>query len=185
MGKHHEGEFSGDREELLDWHENTASSPGGFTRTLADTIGLGRQAIAFTMDGVSRQMGRMVGTLRDFGDDIVSYVDPGTLLEDVYSWLGIASSGSIGEIDERMDDVEVKVDDVARQRAREELLLLQQRIGELETMLGGYSRGEAHSAMENVLDRLGELEARIDSLPVREAGSGLRAPAAASHKPGV
>jgi len=99
------------------------------------------------------------------GSDLLTYVEPGAWLEDMYTLLGIASSGAVGEIDERMDSVELRLDDVARQRAREELLVLRQRVGELEALLAEVRRGETFAAIETLIDRLSELEARVESLP--------------------
>jgi hypothetical protein len=79
--------------------------------------------------------------------------------------LGIAPVSAMAALDERIDYVEIKVEEVARKRAREELLLLQQRIGELEHVLSQVGDGERHAAMGGLLLRLAELESRIDALP--------------------
>ena len=71
----------------------------------------------------------------------------------------------MADLDERIDYVEIKVEEVARKRAREELLLLQQRIGELENVLTQGGDSERHAAMGGLLLRLSELESRIDSIP--------------------
>ena len=110
---------------------------------------------------------RALGELRDLGDDIVAYLDPGPWLEELYATLGIASTGALGELDERIDEIELKVEDVARRRAREELLLLQERIAALEDLLATQGVDVAQPAVERLLDRLGQLEARIDALPWR------------------
>jgi BMFP domain-containing protein YqiC len=91
--------------------------------------------------------------------------------------LGIASVNDVKELDDRIDRVETEIDHVARQRAREELLLLQQRIAELEEVLANLRPGERENtrdAMGALLGRLSELETRIDAMPWRkfEAGAG-------------
>jgi hypothetical protein len=97
------------------------------------------------------------------------------LVEDLYSLLGIASASALADLDERIDYVEIKVEEVARKRAREELLLLQQRITELETVLSHVSGdGERNAAMGALLTRLGELESRIDALPWTRFSEDLR-----------
>jgi len=146
----------------------------GVARRVTNVLSFGRSTLISTASEIGTQAGRLLGTLRDTGEDVIAYVNPSAWLEELYSLLGIASSDSIVEMDERMDGVELKLDDVARQRAREELLLLQQRIGELEALLSGLNQGEARSAMETVLGRLAELEARIDSLPVAHGDDGVR-----------
>lgn len=128
--------------------------------------------------GTMRKRGlRAIGAMTDLSDDLVSYLDPSTWLQDVYRTLGIASVNDVKELDDRIDRVETEIDHVARQRAREELLLLQQRIAELEDVLGNLRPGErdhTRDAMGALLGRLSELETRIDAMPWRkfEAGAG-------------
>jgi BMFP domain-containing protein YqiC len=115
--------------------------------------------------------------MTDLGDDLLSYLDPSTWLQDVYRALGIASLHDVKNLDDRIDRVETEIDHVARQRAREELLLLQQRIAELEEVLANLRPGERENtrdAMGALLGRLSELETRIDAMPWRkfEAGAG-------------
>jgi len=154
--------------ELGDGHEPGDNLVWGVARSVTTGLEQGRSMLTTTVGGVTSQVGRLVGSLRDAGEDALAYFDPAAWLEDVYSVLGIASAGSMVDIDDRMDGVELKLDDVARQRAREELLLLQQRIGELEALIAELSRGEAHGAMEKVLGRLSELESRVEALPPGE-----------------
>lgn len=135
-------------------------------RNLATILSFGRKTIATAVEGATDQAGRLVGSVRDIGGDLVGYVDPTPWLEELYALLGIASSDSVTDMDERVDEVVMKVDDVARRRAREELMLLQQRIGELETVLDELNKTQARTVMSNVLGRLSQLEARIDTLPV-------------------
>jgi BMFP domain-containing protein YqiC len=150
--------------------DTAAGSIGnGLVWTLAQTVTGTIQEVRNSMEravgGVASSANQVLGSLRDAGSDLFSYVEPGAWLEDVYRLLGIASSGSVGEIDERMDSVELRLDDVARQRAREELLVLRQRVGELEALLSDVRRGETFAAIETLIDRLSELEARVESLP--------------------
>lgn len=138
----------------------------GAARNLTTILSFSRDTVTSAVGEAATQAGRVLGALKDTGEDVFTYFDPIPWLEDVYSRLGIASSDIVSEMDVRMDSVELKVDDVARQRAREELMLLQQRIGELESVLGDMNRTEARTVMSNVLGRLSELELRIDALPV-------------------
>ncbi|RMF20169.1 MAG: hypothetical protein D6760_12210 [Deltaproteobacteria bacterium] len=121
---------------------------------------------------------RAFGELRDVGDDILAYLDPGPWLEELYAALGIASTEALGELDERIDEIELKVDDVARRRAREELLLLQERITALEDLLATQGAEVAQPAVERLLERLGQLEERIDALPWRRPAEGRLHPTA-------
>ncbi len=137
----------------------------GVAQGVTGVLQLGRGALSRTVEEVTTGVHQLVGALRDTGSDLLTYVEPGAWLEDMYTLLGIASSGAVGEIDERMDSVELRLDDVARQRAREELLVLRQRVGELEALLAEVRRGETFAAIETLIDRLSELEARVESLP--------------------
>ena len=137
----------------------------GVAQGVTGVLQLGRGALSRTAEEVTTGINHFVGALRDTGSDLLTYVEPGAWLEDMYTLLGIASSGAVGEIDERMDSVELRLDDVARQRAREELLVLRQRVGELEALLAEVRRGETFAAIETLIDRLSELEARVESLP--------------------
>jgi len=83
----------------------------------------------------------------------------------LFSSLGIASVGSLQELDERIEDVECKVDEVGRGQAARELLLLRQRVGELESVISDVDDGKGRDAIHLLVDRLGELESRIDTLP--------------------
>jgi hypothetical protein len=134
-------------------------------QAVTGTIQEVRNSMERAVGGAASSANQVLGSLRDAGSDVFSYLEPGAWLEDLYRLLGIASSGSVGEIDERMDSVELRLDDVARQRAREELLVLRQRVGELEALLSDVRRGETFAAIETLIDRLSELEARVESLP--------------------
>jgi hypothetical protein len=136
------------------------------TRGVTAVFSFGRITVESAVGEVNDQARRMLGAVRDLGGDLAEYVDPAPWLDEVYAMLGIASSESVSEMDERVDEVVLKVDDVARQRAREELMLLQQRIGELESVLDELNKTQARTVMSNVLGRLSQLEARIDTLPV-------------------
>ena len=143
----------------------------GLARVVTTSLEAGRDQLGHTLNDFSERASAIIDDLRDRGDDALVYLNPGPWLEDVYSFLGIASSSSVLELDERIDDVEVKVEEVARYRAREELMLLQQRIGELESLLVEVSQsqsGEARQAMGGLLERLSDLESRIDALPIRD-----------------
>ena len=135
-------------------------------RNFTTLLSFGRETVVTAVEEATDQAGRLVGAVRDAGGDLADYVDPGPWLEELYALLGIASSETVTDMDERVDEVVLKVDDVARQRAREELMLLQQRIGELETVLGELNKTQARTVMSNVLGRLSQLESRIDMLPV-------------------
>jgi len=169
MEKNRDAQSAEVRDALLQRDVTGESLVWSVAKNVTGALEFGRSTVTSATAEVGTQARRLVGTLRDVGGDVLAYVNPSAWLEDLYSALGIASAGSIDEIDERMDGVELKLDDVARQRAREELLLLQQRIGELESLLAGLNQSEARSAMERVLGRLSELEARIDSLPLRRS----------------
>jgi hypothetical protein len=119
--------------------------------------------------GVAAVLGagaRVVGVVRERGEDWLENLHLGGILEEFYTVLGIASTGALSAMDERIDEVEMRMDDVARQRTREELMLLQQRLGELEAVVRT-RRDDAPETgeIDMLLDRLGELEARIDRIP--------------------
>jgi hypothetical protein len=85
--------------------------------------------------------------------------------ERLFSSLGIASVGSLQELDERIEDVEYKIDEVGRGQVARELLLLRQRVGELESVISDSDDHKGQDAIHLLVDRLGELESRIDTLP--------------------
>lgn len=149
----------------------------GLARTVTSTLEVVRDQVEQTASVLGRRGSRAMGALGDIGDDILAFFDPATRLQDFYRALGIASTEDIETLDDRIDRVELEIDHVARQRAREELLLLQQRIAELEIVLGSLKPGESaptRDAMGALLGRLSELETRIDAMPWRrfEAGAG-------------
>jgi len=147
----------------------------GVARGVTAALEAARDQTLETVGIVRRRGLRALGVISDLGDDFVSYVDPSTWLQDVYHSLGIASTGDVQELDDRIDRVETEIDHVARQRAREELLLLQQRIGELEDVLSGLhprENGQTRDAMGALLGRLSELETRIDAMPWRKFEAG-------------
>ena len=69
------------------------------------------------------------------------------------------------ELDERIEDVEYKIDEVGRGQVARELLLLRQRVGELESVISDSDDRKGQDAIHLLVDRLGELESRIDTLP--------------------
>lgn len=149
----------------------------GLAKTVTSTLEAVRDQVERTAATLGRRSSRAVGALGDVGDDLLAFFDPATRLQDFYRALGIASTEDIENLDDRIDRVELEIDHVARQRAREELLLLQQRIAELEIVLGNLKPGESaptRDAMGALLGRLSELETRIDAMPWRkfEAGAG-------------
>jgi BMFP domain-containing protein YqiC len=149
----------------------------GLARSVTAVLEAARDQTLGTAGIVRKRGVRAIGTMTDLGDDLLSYLDPSTWLQDVYRTLGIASTNDVKELDDRIDRVESEIDHVARQRAREELLLLQQRIAELEDVLAKLRPGEreqTRDAMGALLGRLSELETRIDAMPWRkfEAGAG-------------
>jgi hypothetical protein len=132
--------------------------------------GLG-QAVGFSTKRASRARGEIL----DFTEDVRAYLDPAVWMEDVYAKLGIATTVRVEEIDVRIDRVESEMDQVARQRAREELLLVQQRIAELERILRSLRGGEnarTRDAVGALLGRLSKLETRIDSMPMKRFDPG-------------
>jgi len=147
----------------------TAERGGSILRAIAhgltETLVAGRKQIASSVDDASRITRESLDQFREVSEDLLARMSPGPLVEDLYAFLGIASASALADLDERVDYVELKVDEVARKRAREELLLLQQRITELETILSHVGEGERNEAMGALLNRLGELESRIDALP--------------------
>ena len=149
----------------------------GIARTVTSTLESIRDQVEETADILGRRGSRAMGALGDAGGDLLAFFDPATRLQDFYRALGIASTEDVANLDDRIDRVELEIDHVARQRAREELLLLQQRIAELEMLLANLKPGEAaptRDAMGALLGRLSELETRIDAMPWRkfEAGAG-------------
>jgi BMFP domain-containing protein YqiC len=158
----------GVRPDSADSGGNTAADGlvSSAARNLTTLLSFGRKTAATAVEEATGRAGRLLGAVRDVGGDLASYADPGPWLEELYALLGIASSETVTDMDERVDEVIMKVDDVARQRAREELMLLQQRIGELEMVLDDLNKTQARTVMSNVLGRLSQLEARIDMLPM-------------------
>jgi hypothetical protein len=149
----------------------------GMARTVTSTLEAVRDQVEEAADTLARRGSRAMGALGDAGGDLVAFFDPATRLQDFYRALGIASTEDVANLDDRIDRVELEIDHVARQRAREELLLLQQRIAELEIILSNLKPGESaptRDAMGALLGRLSELETRIDAMPWRkfEAGAG-------------
>lgn len=107
---------------------------------------------------------RVAGYLAELGGDMI--LPRGSAWgERIFSSLGIASVGSLHELDERIEDVEYKIDEVGRGQAARELWLLRQRVGELESVISDVDDREGQDAIHLLVDRLGELESRIDTLP--------------------
>jgi uncharacterized protein (DUF4213/DUF364 family) len=149
----------------------------GFARSVTAVLEAAREQTAGAAEVVRKRSFRAFGAITDLSDDIAAFLEPATWLHDIYHTLGIASVDDVKELDDRIDRVETEIDHVARQRAREELLLLQQRIAELEEVLANLRPGERENtrdAMGALLGRLSELETRIDAMPWRkfEAGAG-------------
>lgn len=144
-------------------------------RNVTATLQTARQVFERTIEVAGDGVATVSGRLSDVGEDVRAYLDPSLWAEDLYARLGIATTGRVDEVDDRIDRVEIEMDHVARKRAREELLLLQQRIGELERILRGMRREETdrtRDAMGSLLGRLSELETRIDAMPWRRFDPG-------------
>lgn len=117
-------------------------------------------------EGVLGAGARLGEILAERGGDLMEQLRVSALLDELYAALGIASTAALVELDERVDDVELKMDDVARQRTREELMLLHQRLGELESVIGSRDDGYDPSIdLGGLMGQLNELEARIDHIP--------------------
>jgi hypothetical protein len=144
-------------------------------RSVTSALEVGRGTVVAAFAQATEGASRVVGGLMDAGDDLASYVDPGLWLEDLYALLGIASTSSVAELEERLDEMSVKVEESARSRAREELFLLQQRIAELESLIVGIGNAQTREAVGKLLGRLSELETRIDALPIPEHAPGIAA----------
>jgi BMFP domain-containing protein YqiC len=147
----------------------------GLARNVTSVLESAREQAMGTAAGVHRRTRRAVGIMADLGDDLVAFLDPATWMQDVYRSLGIASTHDMKELDDRIDRVEMEIDQVARQRAREELLMLQERIAELEAVWSQLKRNESsqtRDAMGSLLGRLSELETRIDAMPWRKFEAG-------------
>lgn len=137
-------------------------------RNVTSTLQMARKVLERTVEVAGDSVSNVTGRFSDVGEDVRAYLDPAVWAEDLYARLGIATTGRIEEVDDRIDRVEIEMDHVARQRAREELLLLQQRISELERILRGLRREETdrtRDAMGSLLGRLSELETRIEAMP--------------------
>ena len=132
---------------------------------LTSTLITGRKRIAASVEDASRSANEALEQAWEAGEDVVARFNPAQVVEDLYAFLGIASASVVADLDERIDYVELKVEEVARKRAREELLLLQQRITELEQVLAHVGESQGREPMTGLLSRLSELEARIDALP--------------------
>jgi len=134
-------------------------------RGLTSTLMSGRRQLGAILEDAGRVARDTVDQVRDVGDDMLARVNPAPFVEDLYALLGIASASAMADLDERIDYVELKVEEVARKRAREELMLLQQRISELESVISHVGDNDRHQTMHTLLLRLAELESRIDALP--------------------
>jgi len=136
----------------------------GLARDLTSAIENGRRGLSSVTHEVRTGAMRMAGYLAEAGGDMVL---PSSSIwgERLFSRLGIASVGLLRELDERIEDVECKVDEVGRGQAARELLLLRQRVGELESIISEVDDREGQTAIHLLVDRLGELESRIDTLP--------------------
>ena len=145
--------------------ERSAAWIRALARELTAALETGREQLASTLEETASRANELAEQMKEKGEDALAYLDPSPWLEDLYAFLGIASAAAMADLDERIDYVELKVEEVARKRAREELLLLQQRIGELENVLSQVGDSDRHAAMGGLLIRLSELESRIDSLP--------------------
>jgi hypothetical protein len=132
---------------------------------LTSTLVNGRERISTSLEDATRAANEALEHAWEAGEDAVARINPAQAVEDLYAFLGIASASAVADLDERIDYVELKVEEVARKRAREELLLLQQRISELEQVLAHVGDSQRQEPMSGLLSRLSELEARIDSLP--------------------
>jgi len=118
------------------------------------------------LSGIVDTLARMVAIVAERGGDLAERLQIAAIADEIYSTLGIASTAALVELDERVDDVELKMDDVARQRTREELMLLHQRLGELEAVIR--TRDEDYDPavdLGGLMGRLSELEGRIDKIP--------------------
>lgn len=137
-------------------------------RNLTGALVLGREQLSAVATAARGQLRRGIGTLVDAGGDVAAFIDPARWLGGVYDTLGLATRGTLEQLDDRIDRVELRIDEVARLRAREELLLLQQRIGELEELLSQAkpaAEQQTRNAMADLLGRLAQLETRIDAMP--------------------
>jgi hypothetical protein len=145
--------------------ERGAAWMRALARDLTTALEGARDQLTSYADDAARRTNESLELIKETGEDALAYLNPGPWLEDVYALMGIASASAMADLDERIDYVEIKVEEVARKRAREELLLLQQRIGELEHVRAPIGAGQRHEVMGGLLLRLAELESRIDSLP--------------------
>ena len=68
--------------------------------------------------GVLAAGARVLEVVRERGEDWFESLRFGALIEECYALLGIASTGALGAMDERIDEVEMRMDEVARQRTR-------------------------------------------------------------------
>jgi hypothetical protein len=146
--------------------ERGAAWMRSLAKDLTTTLEDARDQLTSYADDANRRATDALERMKEAGEDAIAYLNPGPWLEDVYALLGIASASAMADLDERIDYVEIKVEEVARKRAREELLLLQQRIGELENVLSQIGDGQRPEVMGGLLLRLAELESRIDSFAV-------------------
>ena len=135
-----------------------------YARSLTFFLERGRDQIEKLADIANRRSGRVVGRLRDRAGDLLYRWNPAPWLERLYTGVGIASATAVTELEERLDDLETRIDIISRERARGELLLLQARIVELEQVLAGVTRQETRSAVVDLVDKLGSLEERIDAI---------------------
>jgi hypothetical protein len=136
----------------------------GLARDLTSAIENSRRGLSSVTHEVRTGATRVAGYLAEVGGDMI--LPRGSAWgERIFSSLGIASVGSLQELDERIVDVEYKIDEVGRGQVARELLLLRQRVGELESVISDSDDRKGQDAIHLLVDRLGELESRIDTLP--------------------
>ncbi len=135
-----------------------------YARKLTSKLESGRRTLGGLLSVVGNRAYRLSGELADVADDIRYKLDPAPWIEEVYIFLGVASLGQLAELDERLDDLEVRIDRISRERGQGELVLLQSRIIELEQVLASVGDAETRKAVFELVDKLGSLETRIDSI---------------------
>ncbi len=143
-------------------------------RRVTSNLESAREFVGDAMASGAKRAGRLLGSLRDGTEDLAGYFSPAPWLEDVYASMGIASTGALADFDQRFDDIETMIETLARERARQELILLQARVGELEQAMRALSQHEARGAVYELADKLGSLEARIDAIDWPVSGSSSR-----------
>ncbi len=103
--------------------------------------------------------------LRNLAAILRTFAGTGDWLGDLYSLFGIASVSSVAAVERRVDRLSERIEEAARQRAKQELQLLHLRVRELQAVIERAGRSERRAAVHALIAKVDELEATVRSLP--------------------